>query len=451
MIHQSRRQLLAGARPAFDIERKDTATLDEEVKKAVDQLGKTFADFREKNDQVIAEIKTGQSTAISKDELEKIGKGFEDLKAEVQKQLDEAIKKGNRERLSGSGDEAKEAKQAAAFGKLIGKADFSVENMREYKDALEGNLRNPEAKTQTLMVGADPAGGYWVTPDRTGRMVQKIFETTPMRQIANVVTIGTDRLQGAVDNGEGDAAWAGETTTRVQTDTPQIGMWEIPVHELYAYPQVTQKLLEDSTIDVEAWLANKSYSKFSRKENNAFIVGNGVLKPRGLLDYTVATTADDTRAWGTFQYLYTGTSGGFGATTNGTDKILDTIFEVKAGYRQNARFLLARRTMGGVRKLKDGQGNYINGLSIKDGALVENIFGYGVVDGEDMPVFTTANALAIAFGDFNEAYTIVDRLGISVIRDNITKPGFVKYNMRKRVGGGAVNFEAVKFLKFGTS
>ena len=201
MIHQSRRQLLAGARPAFDIERKDTATLDEEVKKAVDQLGKTFADFREKNDQVIAEIKTGQSTAISKDELEKIGKGFEDLKAEVQKQLDEAIKKGNRERLSGSGDEAKEAKQAAAFGKLIGKADFSVENMREYKDALEGNLRNPEAKTQTLMVGADPAGGYWVTPDRTGRMVQKIFETTPMRQIANVVTIGTDRLQGAVDNG----------------------------------------------------------------------------------------------------------------------------------------------------------------------------------------------------------------------------------------------------------
>jgi HK97 family phage major capsid protein len=225
-------------------------------------------------------------------------------------------------------------------------------------------------------------------------------------------------------------------------------MWRIPVHELYAYPKVTQKLLEDARIDVEAWLTDKAVSKFSRKENNAFLVGNGINKPRGLLDYDTSTTADDTRAWGTFQHIITGAAAGFGTTTNGSDKLLDLIYEVKAQYRQNGKFLAARRTVGGIRKLKDGQGNYAYGLGLREGALVETIFGYGVVDGEDMPAYTTDDSLAVAFGDFAEAYTIVDRLGVAVVRDNVTQPGFVKYNMRKRVGGGAVNFEAVKFLKF---
>jgi HK97 family phage major capsid protein len=116
-------------------------------------------------------------------------------------------------------------------------------------------------KAQTLQVGQDPAGGYWVTPDTSGRIVKKVYESTPMRQLATVVSIGTDKLEGPIDNGEADAAWVGETTTRAQTDTPQLGMWEIPVHELYAYPKVTQKLLEDAKIDVEAWLADKSTSQ----------------------------------------------------------------------------------------------------------------------------------------------------------------------------------------------
>jgi HK97 family phage major capsid protein len=144
----------------------------------------------------------------------------------------------------------------------------------------------------------------------------------------------------------------------------------------------------------------------------------------------------------------TGADGAYGAATAGSDKILDLIFETKAAYRQNAKFLMSRRTNGATRKIKDGQGNYAYGLGLREGALVEQLFGFDVVDGEDMPIFSTAGNLAIAYGDFNEAYTIVDRLGITVIRDNITKPGFVKFNMRKRVGGGVVNFEAVKFLQF---
>lgn len=450
MFHDRRQALLASARP-LALELKDDSVGVPELKKAVDELGQSVTDFRKKNDELVAQMKKQGEDAVTKAELEKLNKAIDDGIAEFKKRADDVEAKANRLSLSGGGDPdlQREAKAAKAFGELIGKGDYTVEQLREYKADLAHFLRRNEIKATTLMVGSDPAGGYLVTPDTSGRIVKKVFESTPMRQLANVVSIGTDKLEGPVDNGEADAAWVGEVTTRVQTDAPTLGMWEIPVHELYAYPKVTQKLLEDAMIDVEAWLGEKASSKFSRKENNAFIVGNGVLKPRGLLSYDTLATADDTRAWGKFQHVLTGTDGGFGATTNGSDKLLDLIFEVKAAYRQMAKFLMARRTMGGVRKLKDGQGNYVYGLGLREGALVENIYQFPVFDGEDMPAYTTADALAIAFGDFAEAYTIVDRLGISVVRDNITAPGFVKYNMRKRVGGGAVNFEAVKFLKFG--
>lgn len=450
MKMHTRQQLLAcAAMPLhLQLETKDANVGDPELKKAIDELGQTITDFRKKHDEEIVQIKKGGADVLTKADLEKINAAIDEAVAKVKKQTEDLEAKTNRLSLGGGEQGVLEAKQAAEFAKLIGQKDFTPDQLREYKTDLEAMLRNPERKTQTLMVGVDPAGGYLVTPDKTGRIVKKVYETTPMRQLANIVTIGTDVLEGMIDNGEADAAWAGENTARAQTDTPQLGIWKIEVKELYAYPFVTQKLLEDATIDVEGWLSDKAANKFARKENTTFVNGDGILQPRGLLKYPVVLTADDTRAWGSFQAVKTGTDGGFGATTNGSDKILDLIFECKAAYRQNGKFLMARRTNGGVRKLKDGQGNYAYGLGLREGSLVETVFQFPVFDGEDMPTFTVAGNNAIAFGDFNECYTIVDRLGITVIRDNITKPGFVKYHMRKRVGGGAVNFEAVKFLQF---
>ncbi|MCP3729260.1 phage major capsid protein [Sphingomonas sp. MG17] len=437
---------LAGATPIFTRapETKD-GDLTAEVKAAVEALGKTFEDFKTKNDERLKQVETKRGEdAVTKDEVEKINKGIDDAKAELKKRLDELEAKANRLQLGGSADGVAEAKAAQAFGELIGQKDFDAEKLVEYKGDLGNYLRRNEVKATTMMVAADPSGGFWVTPEVGGRMVKKIFESTPMRQLANVVSIGTDRLEGPIDNGEMDAAWVGETGTRSQTDAAQIGMWAIDVNELYAYPMVTQKLLEDSKIDVEGWLADKSSSKFSRKENAAFVSGDGVGKPKGFLSYTTAATDDATRAWGIFQHVMSGHATQFTA-----DQILSLIFELKAGYRQNAGFLTARKSIGAIRKLKDGQGNYLVDLRLRDGALVESIFGFGVTDGEDMPA-VAADAVPLAFGDFNEAYTIVDRLGTSVVRDNITRPGFVKYHMRRRVGGGAVNFEALKMMKIGT-
>lgn len=431
-------------------ERKEDVLGIPEIKIAVDSLTGIFETFKKSNDERLKQVEKKSEDVVTKEEVDRVSAALDAAKAELKKQLDDYEAKQNRLALAGGGDGAAEIKAAAQFGDLIGKGDYSADELKQYRTDLGIYLRRNEQKATTMQVAVDPSGGFWVTPDVSGRMVKKIYESTPMRQLANVVSIGTDRLEGPIDNGEADAAWIGESDTRSQTDLSQTGMWAIDVNELYAYPKVTQKLLEDAKIDVEAWISDKATSKFARKENSTYLTGDGVRKPKGLLMYSTAATVDDTRAWGTFQHIATGASGSFGTGTNGSDKLLDLIFEVKSGYRQAAKFLMARRTVRDIRKLKDGQGNYLVDLRLRDGALVESIFGYPVTDGEDMPAIG-ADSLSIGFGDFAEAYTIIDRLGTSVVRDNITQPGFVKYHMRRRVGGGAVNFEAVKFLKFGTS
>lgn len=428
---------------------KDEAGLAPEVKEAVDKLGSAFEAFKAKNDQRLEQLSKGREDAVTKDEVEKINKGIEDLKVDVQKQLDEVFKKANRAGLSGAGADELEAKAAGDFGKLVGKSDFSVENLREYKGDLDHYLRTLQVKATTLSVGNDPSGGYLVTPDVSGRMIKKVYESSPMRQLASVVSIGTDALEGPIDNGEAEALWVGEQQERKQTEASTFGKWTIPVNELYAYPWLTQKLIEDANIDIEAWLAEKAASKFARKETTAFYTGDGILKPKGILSYAYAATDDANRPWGTFEYVPSGHATAF-PTTAPADALIDLIFALKAEYRTNARFQMARKTMGAIRKMKDGDGNYLVDLRLRDGALVETIFGFPNVDAEDMPV-VGAGALPIAFGDWAETYTIVDRLGVSVVRDNITKPGFVKFHFRKRVGGGAINFESAKFLKIGAS
>lgn len=427
------------------------ADVSAEIKKGFEELNTAWEAFKKKNDDRLSEVEKKREDVVTREEVDRINKAIDDAVGKVEKELkrraDEIEAKANRLALSGGGDGAAEVKAADAFGRLTGKK-VTVEELREYKTALAAQLRNPEAKATTLQVGADPAGGYFVTPDTSGRMVKKIYETSPMRQLASVVSIGTDALEGPIDNGEAEALWVGEMAPRVQTDVPQVGMWRIPVNEIYAYPKVTQKLLDDASVDIEAWLSGKASDRFARKEANAFVAGDGVQKPEGLLMRTPVTTDDATRAWNVFQYLPSGAAGAF-ASSNPADAVIDLIYKLKAGYRANARFFMARSTVGAIRKLKDGQGNYLWAPGATAGQP-STFFNYPVVEGEDMPAIG-ANSLSIAFGDFAEAYIIVDRLIASVIRDNITQPGFVKFLFRRRVGGGVVNGEAVKLLKFATS
>lgn len=404
-----------------------------------------FEAFKSANDERIKALETGKSDIVIDEKVDRINASISDLQGQL---ADVAAKAAARSLGAGGSDDV--AKAAAQFGKQRG-VEVSASDYQAYREGLSVYMRQGDKTPRDVMaamsVGSESEGGYTVPPDTSGRIVKRVYETSPMRQVASVVAIGTDRIEGFNDLGEGAAGWVGETAPRPETSTAQIGRWEIPVHEMYAFPKVTQKLLDDSMWDIENWLAEKTADKFARTENAAFLNGDGVLKPRGLLTYGTAATADATRAWGTFQHVLTGTDGGFGTTTNGTDKLIDLVYSVKSAYRANANFMMSRATIAAVRKIKDGQGNYAwqPSLSALSGGTV---LGFNVVEAEDMPAIA-ADSLSIAFGDFREAYQIVDRIGIRVLRDALTDKPKIGFYTTKRVGGDAVHFEAVKFLKFG--
>lgn len=432
--------------------------MDVELKAALDAQMKTFEEFKAANDSMQAEVKKlGAADAVTAEKVEKLSKALDEsadrIKA-VQKHAEDVEAKLNRAGIGHNGGPSMEVEQKAAadFGRQIGQ-DITVDDFRSYKRGFDAYLRKgtaaPPSEMKALSVGSDPDGGYLVTPDTSGRIVAKIYESSPMRQLAAVVTIGTDSYEGLIDNGEAGAGWVGETSSRTETTTPQLGKWIIPVAEAYAMPSATQKVLDDAVLDIEGWLSMKVADKLARIENTAFVSGDGVAKPRGILSYTMSSSADSSRAWGAFQYVATGTSGGFGSTTNGTDKLLDVIYSLKAGYRNGAAWFMARSTVGAARKIKDGQGNYAWQPSTQLGQPA-TLLGFPVAEGEDMSAIG-ADSFSIAFGNFAEAYTIVDRQGITVLRDPYTSKGSVLFYSRKRTGGGAVNFEALKFLKFGTS
>jgi len=282
-----------------------------------------------------------------------------------------------------------------------------------------------------------------VNPDTSGRIVQRVFETSPMRAYASVQVISTDALEGLFDLNEASSGWVGETDARAETNTPQIGKWRIPVHELYARPHATQKLLDDASINMEAWLAAKVADKFARDESAAFVNGNGVNRPRGFLTYGAGTTLP-----GQIEQLPTGASGAFAAAPNGGDVLVDALYSLKAPYRANAVWAMNRSVLRAVRKLKDSDGAYLWQPGIQAGQP-SAIMGYPVASFEDMPNLG-ANSLSIAVADWREAYQIVDRVGIRTLRDPYSSKPYIQFYTTKRVGGDVVNFEAIKLIRFNT-
>jgi HK97 family phage major capsid protein len=305
---------------------------------------------------------------------------------------------------------------------------------------------------KALSVGIEADGGYWVTPEMSSRVLTRIFETSPIRTIASVMTIGTDAVEFPNDlNSAVSGGWVGEKQSRDETDTPQVGTQRIPVHEQYAMPKATQKLLDDATFAVESWLANKIADIMIRTENAAFVSGNGEAKPKGFLDYASAsvTTDDATRAWGILQYVPSGGAADFHATLPG-DALIDIVHKIQPQFRAGAVWLMNRATTAGVRKMKDGQDNYLWSAGDIQRGNPQSLFGHPIVMAEDMPD-VGANTFPIVFGDFRAGYQIVDRQGIRTLRDPFTDKPFVLFYTTRRVGADVLNFDAIKLFKIATT
>ena len=293
-------------------------------------------------------------------------------------------------------------------------------------------------ETKLLSVDRDPGGGYWVKPEVSNRIVTKVFETSPVRQFAMVENIGSDSLEILADEDEAASGWVAEQESRSQTDTPDIGVRKIHAHELYAKPRATQKLLDDAGFDVEGWLARKVSEKFARDEATAFVTGTGVGRPRGFTTYADGTST------GTIEQIASGA-----AQLLTADGIFNLVYALKGPYLPNARFMGARLTHRDIRKLKDGDGRYLWEPIFKVGQPA-TLIGYPIHQADDMASVSGGN-LALAFGDFKAAYTIVDRKGIRVLRDPYTAKPYVVFYTTRRVGGDVVNFEAIKLQDIAAS
>jgi HK97 family phage major capsid protein len=431
----------------------------DEIKSLFEAQASAFEALKKTVNELDTQVKKSGEDVVTKDKYDRVNTAIDKLTDEIKaakSRQDELEAKANRLALAGNGADDVETKSAKAFGEQIG-STVTVDEYRSYKSALfgmNGPLRNKQAVNadfKALSVGSDPDGGYLVTPDTTGRIIRRIYETSPMRQVASVMTIGTDIVEGLNDLGENGFSWVGETATRSENTTAQLGKWSIPVHEAVSHVTATQKVLEDSRLDLEAWLGDKSADRMARGENTAFVTGDGMGKPKGLTTYPTAATADASRAWGTFEHLNTGANGAFrtrSGDTNPVDDLINVIYALKSTYRSNASWMTSRAVLRDARKLKDGQGNFIWQPAAVAGQPA-SLLGFPIVEAEDMPALGTGS-LSMAFGDFRETYQIVDRIGISLLRDPYTAYPYVKFLFRKRVGGGAVSFEACKFLRFGS-
>lgn len=294
---------------------------------------------------------------------------------------------------------------------------------------------------KTMFAGNDGNGGFLVPSEFGGLIIARVFETSPIRSIASTMTTSAKEVEFVIDDDEAGATFVGEVEVRAVTSTPTIGQVIISAHELAARPQVTQGLLDDAGIDVEAFLGRKVGDRFTRRENNTFVVGTGSKTPQGFLNLPAWASAGVYERH-KIEQVNSGTAGDFTA-----DSFKDLKGSLTETYQPGAVWVMKRDSWTDVTKLKDSQGRFLFDMisNFRDGDSLQ-ILGKRVVLADDMPV-KAADSLSVVYGDFNEGYMIVDRIGIRVLRDPFTNPPFVRFYTTKRVGGDVLNFEALKIMK----
>ena len=322
----------------------------------------------------------------------------------------------------------------------------------EHKQAFEAYVRAGETgslralEQKALSVGSNADGGYLVPPEVETMIGQRLTAISPIRSIAGVRTISGNVYKKPFMTAGPAVGWVGETDARAQTTSPTLDELSFPAMELYAMPAATATLLEDSAVNIDQWIAQEVEQVFAAQEGTAFVTGDGSNKPKGFLSYT--TVANDSWTWGNIGYVASGAAGDFPAS-DPSDVLVDLIYAVNAGYRLNGNFVMNRKTQSTIRKFKDAGGDYLWQPPAVAGGRA-SLMTFPVIEAEDMPDIA-ADSLSIAFGDFNRGYLVVDRAGVSVLRDPYSAKPYVLFYTTKRVGGGVQDFDAIKVMKFAAS
>ncbi len=394
-------------------------------------LNRQFEAFKTENDFRLSQIEKKRSAdVLTEEKLIRLNTALD----EAHHRLDQALHRQARPALHRQQDDG-----------------LSYEE-RQYKSAFLDYMRSGDRSAlkgfeqKALSASSPTDGGVLVAPPIEHDILRRMSMASPIRSLATVQTISTATFKKAFSTTGPGAGWIGESAARPQTTSQVIADMNFPAMELYAMPAATQTLLDDAAVNIEQWIADEVQVVFAEQEGTAFVNGDGVTRPMGFL--TPPKVAQASWSWGKLGYLVTGTSGAFNATTP-SDILVDLIYATKPGYRQNATFVMNRRTQAAIRKIKATTGEYLWQPPAILGQPA-SLMNFPLVEAEDMPDIA-ADSFAVAFGHFGRAYLIVDRVGIRVLRDPFSNKPYVMFYTTKRVGGGVQDYDAIKLLKFGTA
>jgi HK97 family phage major capsid protein len=410
---------------------------------AFDDFMRSFEAFKSDNDERIDQLERRSADVLTTEKVDRIGETLDAQK----RLLDDFVLKARRPSLGqGSG-------QGAGQGPGHERAPRSHAEL-EHRSAFDAYVRQGEAaslrrlEAKALAVGTNGGadGGYLVPHDTEAEIGRRLAQVSPIRAIAGNRQVSTTVYRKPFLITGTATGWVGETAARPQTDSPTLAELSFPTMELYAMPAATQPLLDDSAVNIDEWLASEIDTAFAEQEGAAFVNGDGTNKPKGFLGYT--PVAESAWEWGKLGFVISGEAADF-PDEDPSDRLLDLIYALKAGYRQNGTFVMNRRTQAAIRKMKDESGNYLWQPPAQAGGQA-SLMGFPLVEAEDMSDIG-AGKFPVAFGDFRRGYLVVDRMGVRVLRDPYSAKPYVLFYVTKRVGGGVQDFDAIKLLKIAAS
>ncbi len=298
----------------------------------------------------------------------------------------------------------------------IGAGGFGIAGDPEYSTAFSAHIRKGEGEEllrqanasgdraaihAAMSVGDNSSGGYLAPVEWDRKISEAQRALSPMRQLATVVQSGVGAYSTLWNNDQWGSGWVGETAARPQTTSASLSPILFTAGEVYAMPTATQRLLDDAAINVEAWLIDSIRTEFNRQEGIAFLAGDGVNKPTGLLRYAEGGTHEAAHPGGAIDVTEAAIT---------VDTLVDLIYGLAAPYRQNATWLMSSLTAAMLTKMKDDNGSLIWRSSLIVGQP-NSLLGYPVAIDEAMPGPVAGN-LAIGFGDVRASYLINDRAGV---------------------------------------
>lgn len=440
-----------GAAGAMPMAIGETSLL--EIKTLVEKQGTTWEDYKKTNDERIAKLAKGESVAEIEQKLAKMDLAL----TEAGKELKEIALKANRPAVSGDNSEkaAKELERFNAKAKaaaIEGGKSFTpmdAEHYAAYKAAIDAHIRYGEKgmtpdQLKAINVGTSSQGGFLVGEEMESGIDRVVHRYSGMRQIARVRPLGQATYKKLVKiSGTSGGKRGGENTTPTDGTSPRWAELEFKPGTYVSEQRLTSEALEDIVQDIGGDLEEEIGIEFAEMEGYDVIFGDGLNGARGLLAYDIVPNAN--YEWGKLGYVKTGGAAGFAAATP-SDALIDLQHSLKRQYRGNAVWNMNDATLGVIRKFKDGNGIYLWAPSNLMQGAVGQLLGHGVNTDDFMPDLG-ANASPVAFGDFQRGYVIVDRKGVSILRDPATAFPAVRFLARRRTGGGVQNFEAIKLLK----